>query len=106
MPESFAVEIVCQAVDATIAQYEASLDLIASELFKLEGGGGSRFSADAASHRVTFAFVLIASDLQEAARKASNLARTALHAAGAATPGWDGAYKEVESRQKQLQMVG
>jgi hypothetical protein len=101
--KSYYVRVTCRAVHTSRSDYEASLDVIARELFNLKDGAGAEFSSDPAEMEIHFGFVISCNDLNEAGATASGIARTALHAAGGATPNWGGSYEIVESSQKQLQ---
>ncbi|SDY49431.1 hypothetical protein [Herbiconiux ginsengi] len=102
LPNEFYAEIVCEAVNVSEKRFVAALDAVATCLFVLDGAQGAQFSADPKQRRVTFGFVLVAEDELAAGREASNLARTALHASGGATPSWTGNFRVVESSQKLL----
>ena len=96
---SYDVEIVCEAVSPlTDAEFESAADSVALELFSLEEGKGARFAATPRGRRLTFGFMVEATNKRDGLRQGSATARTALHAAGGATPGWQTDFEEVESK--------
>lgn len=96
---SYYVEIVCKAVSPlTDAEFESAADSVALELFSLEEGQGARFAATPPGRKLTFGFMVEATNKRDGLRQGSATARTAIHAAGGATPEWPTDFKEVESK--------
>ncbi len=82
-------EVVCQAHDIDRQIFDAVVPEIAEALFSLDGGAGASFSADPRAFTVTFGFMFSSRSRKDAIEKSKVIARTALHASGGVTAGWD-----------------
>lgn len=67
--------------------------MIADALYEVEGVYDQDLSVDFGSGTVTFSMTVDAADEVRALRTAMTAARSALHAAGGGTPGWEDQYR-------------
>lgn len=76
-------------IRAFIEQIESHLDRIADSLAECSGYIDADVAANLAKNEVTYCISLQARTLDEAVSRVKTIARTALHASGGSTPGWE-----------------
>ena len=103
----FYVEITCQAFGINSDDvFRARTDEIATCLFALDDAAGARFAATPITKQVVFGFSLERLTSRSALRFGRELARTAIHAAGGATPLWEVEFEEIDSSAVRGALVG
>ncbi|HEX7309011.1 hypothetical protein [Lentzea sp.] len=88
MARSYYVEVTC-ASSAVAMDLENHLDAVMDALQSEPGIEDADIGANLTNGTVEFCLHLDAEDSSDALRKAHVLVRSALHAAGGATPGWE-----------------
>lgn len=96
MARSYYVELTCQA-SAVMTDLEEHLEVVMDALQEEPGIEDADIGADLGEGTVEFCLHLNAEDSSDALRKAHVLVRSALHASGTATPGWEQMIKAIES---------
>lgn len=91
--ESFYLRLECAAPTATQEQLEHDFDLVADALYELDRIYDQDLSVDLSARTLTFSMAVDADSQVDALAAAMSAARTALHAAGGGTPGWEDHYK-------------
>lgn len=89
MTTSYNVEIVLHLDKAIDADTESHLDDVADAFADITDVDGD-VGMDVATGRVDLCMTVLAEGQADAIGKAISAARTAIHAAGGRTPGWDG----------------
>lgn len=82
-----------EAADDLRAELTADFDVIADALFDLDDLHDQDLTADLASGILTFSIGVVSDDEFGALDRALGAVRTALHAAGRGTPGWERQYR-------------
>ncbi|SFF35619.1 hypothetical protein [Curtobacterium sp. YR515] len=94
---NYLVRVECAALlgasDDVRAELSTDFDLIADALFDLEDVHDQDLTADLATGTLTFSIGVVADDEFRALDRALGAVRTALHAAGRGTPGWERHYR-------------
>jgi hypothetical protein len=93
---SYYVELTCQA-SQTAAVLEEHLDEVMDALLDEPGIEDADVGADLGTGVVDFCIHLDAEDSPDALRKVHVLVRSALHAAGGGTPGWERLIEAIEN---------
>ena len=84
------VEIQVQVVMGGRQEFEDFADAVADELHGLRDSSSRDLGVDLGTGMLTFCFTFEGpTDPEKIIKRAMSLARTAFHASGGATPGWD-----------------
>lgn len=95
MTRTFYVEVSCR-VSGSIDDFEDHLDTIMEALEEEPGVSDADIGARLEDMHVDFCLHLEADAFEEAFTRAVTVVRSALHAAGAATPGWERVTRAVD----------
>ncbi|WP_309711013.1 hypothetical protein [Pseudolysinimonas sp.] len=111
MTMGFRVEITVEGLGMSAQVVEERFDSIANALYECQGIADQDLSADTSKARYTFTFdVLDIEDPVKAVEFAVSIVRTALHAAGGATPNWEQGFELIRqsserARQRKKALV-
>ncbi|WP_105033479.1 hypothetical protein [Cryobacterium aureum] len=86
---SFHLELSAQAVDMSPDAFESAFDAIADALYDCKGIDNADLAGDLSTQIAIFSMDVDAEDEVTALTIGLGAARTALHASGGATPGWE-----------------
>jgi len=102
---NFYIEFTAHAVGQTPEQFDVTLDDIAERLLECHGAIDADLAGDSAKQDITFCLTVDASSLDDAAAKVFAIARTALHASGGSTPGWESIGYAIPSQDDDKQLM-
>ncbi|WP_144710994.1 hypothetical protein [Curtobacterium pusillum] len=102
---NYLVHLECAALVDGADDITAAFDLIADALFELEDVHDQDLSADVGTRTLTFSVGVTADDEFGALDRALGAVRTALHAAGRGTPGWEQHYRMLRQEVEEQPVV-
>lgn len=97
------VEIVCRANSITRAQLEAMFEPIANAVYELTGVIDADLAANFGDLTLEFMMSVDAGDEVRALGASLAATRTALHAAGHSTPGWERIFETIQQTVRKEQ---
>ncbi|SNQ46651.1 conserved hypothetical protein [Frankia canadensis] len=77
-------------------------DLLADALYDLHGADDTDLGTNLTTGCLHVTMIVEASDLEEAVARSLAATRSAVHAVGGATPGWDRSIREVGTQAREL----